>query len=449
LFSAGKYGYNVGNTFTDRNLFKEAAILQIKVNASVLYDISRNTTNLSGIVNQDLKIGANLIYPRIISPFHFAKPGKYGVPHTTFSTNYSLFYQDGLVTRNSFITSLTYDFNETANKQHTVTPIYIEFSKGTIDKTAYKELLSKNFYSYIYLIGRTVFTTGSQYTYQYNANQLNTYGNFTYFRGAIDIGGNFLSGVTSALNTRRDTLHQRTLFGYAFAQYAKSEADFRVYRSLGGERQFVFRINPGIGVPYGNSDQLIFEKNFYAGGANDIRAWLPRTLGPGQFNRATAYGLPSGDPKVPSSGDILRSRLKYLDQFGEVKIITNVEYRYKLVNDFFGSILRGALFVDAGNVWRLHKETQNPNGEFRFNNILQSSAIGVGTGLRFDVGFFVFRLDAAFKFKDPEFNGADQWVLINHFNELLHSGTFKKAYFLNNGDTYNFMQLNFGIGMPF
>jgi len=460
LFSAGKYGYNVGNTFTDRNIFRDAAILQLKFNASILYDNNRNSTNLSSIENQDFKIGANLIYPRIISPFNFAKPGKYGVPHTTFSTNYSLFFQQGLVERTSFINSITYDFAETANKLHSVTPIDIEFSKGTIDPTAYQELLAQNRFSYIYLIGRTVFTTGSQYTFQYNGNKLNTYSNFIYFRGALDVGGNWLSGVSRVLNTPRDTLHQRTIFGYAFAQYAKEEVDFRVYRSLGGQRQFVFRINSGVGVPYGNSNQLIFEKNFYAGGANDIRAWLPRTLGPGQFNRATAYG-PPGTPAipatattpamdaVPSAGDILRSRLKYLDQFGEIKLIANAEYRYKLADNFFGSILKGAVFMDAGNVWRIHKEVESPNGEFRFNNILQSSAIGIGTGLRFDVGFFVFRLDAAFKFKDPQFSGADQWVLINHFNELFRSGTFKNNYFRNYGDTYNFMQLNFGIGMPF
>ena len=454
LFSAGKYGYNVGNTFTDRNIFKQAAILQVKFNASILYDNGSGANNSSAIENQDFKIGVNLIYPRIISPFNFAMPGKYGVPHTTFSTNYSLFFQQGLVERTSFINSLTYDFAETDNKLHSLTPIYIEFSKGIINPDAYAKLLSENFYSYIYLIGRTVFTTGSQYTYQVNGNLLNSYGNFTYFRGSIDVGGNLLAGVSNILNTPRDTLHQRTLFGYTFAQYTKVELDFRVYRSLGGQSQFVFRFNPGIGVPYGNSSQLIFEKNFYAGGANDIRAWLPRTLGPGQFNRSTTYGppgpqVPAGTTFVPSSGDVLRTRLKYLDQFGEVKIISNAEYRYKLVDNFFGSILRGAVFVDAGNVWRLHKENDSPNGEFKFNNILQSSAIGIGTGLRFDLGFFVFRLDAAFKFKDPEFNGADQWVLINHFNELFHAGTFKTNYQQNYGDTYNFMQLNFGIGMPF
>jgi outer membrane protein insertion porin family len=451
LFSGGRYGYNIGNTFTDRNIFKRAVTLQIKLNLSVLYDNGRNTANTSVVENQDFKVGVNLIYPWIVSPFNFAKPGKYGVPHTTFSTNYSLFYQKGLVERTSFINSITYDFLETANKVHSVTPINIEFSRGTIDPTAYKDLLDQNRYSYIYLIGRTVFTTGSQYTYQVNGNQLNNYSNFTYFKGSLDVGGNFLSAVSKTFNTPKDTLGQRKLFGYNFSQYAKAEVDLRLYHSFGGERQFILRLNPGIGVPYGNSTQLIFEKNFYAGGSNDMRAWLPRTLGPGKFNRATAYG------------DSLntRSRLKYIDQFGELKFITNAEYRYKLANNFFGAKLKGAVFIDAGNIWRLHPDEQNsPGGQFKFNTILQSTAMDIGTGLRFDVGFFVFRLDAAFKFKDPQFDGTDQWVLLKHANELFHPGKFKNDYLYNNrtgvdnqgrpvGDTYNFMQLNFGIGMPF
>lgn len=455
LFASGRYGYNLGNTFTHRNIFKDAAILQLKFNASVLYNIGGGTGG--GVENQEFKFGANLIYPRIVTPFNFAKPGKYGVPHTTFSTSYSLFFQKDLVERNSFNTSVTYDFFETANKLHSVTPLSIEFSKGTIDPEARRLLLENNRFSYVYLIGRTIFTTGSKYTYQVNANQLNTYRSFSYFRGSLDVGGNFLSGVSNVLNTPRDTLNQRTFFGYAFAQYVKADIDFRMYGFLGGNRQFVFRINPGIGIPFGNSNQLIFEKNFYAGGANDMRAWLPRTLGPGQFNRAS-YG-------TGPAADNIRGRLKYLDQFGEVKFVVNAEYRYKITNNFFGTILRGAVFMDAGNIWRLKAQPENPGGEFRFDNLWNSTAIGVGTGLRFDLGFFVFRLDAAFKFKDPQFSGADQWVLLKHGNELFKPGSFKQAYFDANrtgvkpgtdgkpdeplGDRYNFMQLNFGIGMPF
>ncbi|WP_259067329.1 outer membrane protein assembly factor [Mucilaginibacter sp. X4EP1] len=445
LFNSGQYGYNLGNTFTDRNVLNSAAILQIKANWSVLFDNASNKTDPGAIENQDLRLGASLIYPLIISPFDFALPGKYGVPHTTFSSNYQLFYEKGLVQRTSIINSITYDFAETARKLHTITPIDIEFSRGVIDPAAEEELLSKNLYAYSYLIGRTIFTSGSQYTYQYNAIELNSFSNFIYFRGNLDVGGNTLALLSKIFNTPRDTSGARTLAGRAFAQYAKTEFDFRVYHSFGGERQLIFRINPGIGIPYGNSNTTnwIFEKEFYTGGANDMRGWLPRTLGPGQFNRATFYGVGPG-------ADSVRTRLKYLDQFGEVKLVSNLEYRYKLADNFFGSKLKGAFFIDAGNIWRLNKQPNDPNVEFRFDNILQSSAMDIGTGLRFDLGFFVFRLDAALKFKDPQFNGSEQWVLIDHFSELFHSGAFKANYeATNSGDTYNFLQLNFGIGMPF
>jgi outer membrane protein assembly factor BamA len=145
----------------------------------------------------------------------------------------------------------------------------------------------------------------------------------------------------------------------------------------------------------------------------------------------------------------LRTRLKYLDQFGEVKIIANAEYRYKLADDFFGAKLKGAVFIDAGNVWRLHAQPGQPDSEFRLNNILPGTAIDIGTGFRFDLAFFVFRLDAALKFRDPQFSGSDSWVLVKNFSELFKSGAFKANYRATSGDSYNFMQLNFGVGMPF
>ena len=455
LFNAGAYGYNVGNTFTDRNIFKQAAIFQFKVNESILFDGKSDVDNPGGVENQDLDLGLSLTYPRIISPFNFAMPGKYGVPHTTFASNFSLFFQKDLVERESFINSITYDFFETPDKEHIITPIDIEFTRGIINSVARDSLLSQNRLSYIDLIGRTVYTTGSQYSYVLNANKLNTYRNFVYFRGNVDVGGNTLDLVANILNTPKDNLGERTLFGYPFSQYTKFEIDLRLYKNLGGEKQLIFRINPGIGIPYGNSTDLIFEKYFYAGGSDDMRAWLPRTLGPGNFNRAS-YG-----PPTSGVADTNRARLQYLDQFGEIKIITNTEYRYKISDDFFGSILRGAFFMDAGNVWRLFKQapyipgqllpsaSENPGGQFQLSKLPQSIAMDIGAGFRFDLGFFIFRFDAALKFKDPQFEGSDQWVLIDHFSELFHTGAFKTAYQLDDGQPYNFLQLNFGVGLPF
>jgi len=440
IFNNGRYGFNLANTYTNRNLFGGAEILQLKFNYSILYDNAQQQAVLNnGIQNQDFKIGANLVYPGIISPFNIHNLGRFGIPHTTFASNFQYFYQNGLVARKSIINSITYDWAENNRIFHSFTPINIEFSSGKIDPAASRELLKQNRYSYIYLIGRTVFTAGSQYTYSRNYSLLTSYHNFVFFRGSVDVGGNTLALISKLTGAKKDTLGQRTVFGQAFSQYVKGEADLRFYKSLGGERQFIFRINPGLGVPYGNSNQLIFEKNFYVGGANDMRAWLPRTLGPGSFNRAAFY-----------SDDLQRARFKYLDQFGEIKIIANTEYRYKISSDFFGSKLKGAIFSDFGNVWRLRDQPlENPGGKFSFATLPKTMGIGVGTGIRLDLNFFVFRLDAGFKFKDPQFSGSNQWVLINHLDELFRSGSFKNDYFQNNGEKYSFMQLNFGIGMPF
>ena len=437
IFNNGRYGFNLANTYTNRNLFGGAEILQIKFNYSILYDNAQEQAAISsGIQNQDFRVGANLTYPGIISPFNIRSLGRYGIPHTTFASNFQYFYQDGLVARKSIINSITYDWRPDQRSLHSFTPINIEFSSGVINPDAAKDLLAQNRYSYIYLIGRTVFTAGSQYTYTRNYSLLNSYQNFVFFRGLLDLGGNSLALISKLTNAPENLLGQRTVFGQVFSQYAKGEADVRFYKSLGGEKQFVLRLNPGLGVPYGNSSQLIFEKNFYVGGANDMRAWLPRTLGPGGFNRATYY-----------TDNTQRARYKYLDQFGEIKIVANAEYRYKIADNFFGSKLKGALFSDIGNVWRLKDDV--PGGKFTLASLPQTTAIGIGTGIRLDLNFFVFRLDAGFKFKDPQFSGSDQWVLVDHLGELFSSGSFKNSYLQNNGEKYSFMQLNFGIGMPF
>jgi outer membrane protein insertion porin family len=108
--------------------------------------------------------------------------------------------------------------------------------------------------------------------------------------------------------------------------------------------------------------------------------------------------------------------------------------------------VKGAAFTDFGNVWKLKETVENPGGEFKFNKFINQLAIGTGAGLRFDLNYFVFRLDAGVKVKDPQFTGSDQWVIKNLFNKR----EFKERYAITNRpDVYRFVQYNFGIGMPF
>ncbi|MEH6306340.1 BamA/TamA family outer membrane protein [Olivibacter sp. CPCC 100613] len=434
MFTSGRSGFNIGNTYTNRNLFGGSEQLEIKARFGALFDSQLGGPLWSRIWNRDLQFGANLSIPRLLVPFRIPLIGKNGMPHTVFSTNWQIFDQLNTYSNRYIINSISYNWYDTKYKLHSVTPISLEYRLGRLDN-AFKDSLQNNGYElYVKSNDRAYFGIGSQYTYTFNTLRLNTYDDFLYFRGALDLSGNTLNLLSKIINFKKNDIGQNTLLNVPYLQYVKTEVDLRVYRHLGGERQFIARINAGIGVPFGNNSEfLIFEKQFFGGGMNDQRAWQARTLGPGNYNRSVLT-------------EDLRNRLRNLDQLGEIKIFSNFEYRFKLLNDFLGAKLKGATFTDIGNIWRLKESVENPGGEFKFNKFLGQMAIGAGAGLRFDLQYFVFRFDAGIKVKDPQFAGADQWVI----TELFNSREFKRNYKLSNGpDPYNFIQYNFGIGMPF
>ena len=437
-FNSGRNGFNIGDTYSNRNLFGGAELLEIKPRYGIQFDAQAGGSILNRIFSRDFQIGANLTYPRLLVPFRTPEFGKNGIPHTTFSSSFQLFDQRSAFSNRVFINSITYDWSETKYKLHSVTPINIEFRRGKLDPVLRDTLIKNNYLLYVRTNDRELLNLGSQYAYTLNAVRLTTYNNFIYFRGNIDAAGNSLGLLSKAVNLKRDQQGFRKIFGLPYQQYVKLESDARLYHYLGGEKQFVVRLNPGIGVPYGNSDVLTFEKNFYAGGSSGVRAWQARTLGPGNYNRSQ-LGL-------GAKADSLRTNLRNLDQLGEIKLEGNLEYRFKIIESFFGAKVKGAAFTDFGNVWKLKPDIATLGGEFKLNKFLNQIAIGTGAGLRFDLNYFVFRLDAGVKVKDPQFTGSDQWVIKNLFNKK----EFKDRYAITNRpDVYRFVQYNFGIGMPF
>ena len=437
-FNSGRNGFNVGNTYTNRNLFGGAELLELKAKYGILFDAASAKRGLDKIFSRDLQLGINLIIPKLIVPFNIPDIGKNGMPHTTISSSMQFFDQRDAFRSRVFINSITYDWVETKAKLHSFTPINIEFRNGRLDPIFRDSLLQRGFELYVRTNDRQFFNLGSQYSYTLNTNKLNTYNNFLFFRGALDIAGNSLGLIDKLVKFKRDNDGFRTIMGLPYQQYVKTEIDFRYYRHLGGERQFIARLNPGVGIAHGNSNQLTFEKNFYAGGSNGIRAWQARTLGPGNYNRAVLG--------TDGKADTLRTNLRNLDQMGEIKFEGNLEYRFKIANNILNAKVKGATFADFGNVWRRFESKENPDGEIKFNKLLSQVAIGIGAGLRFDLNYFVFRLDAGIKVKDPQFTGSDQFVLKYLFNKQ----DFKREYAKTHSpDVYRFVQYNFGIGMPF
>ncbi len=287
------------------------------------------------------------------------------------------------------------------------------------------------------MLGRKDFTLGMKYAYTLNGEKLLQNRSFIYFRGNMDIAGNLLQLASNTFGDKHDPKNGDfgKIFGLPFNQYVRPEIDLRWYKSLGGDRQFIARLNTGIGYAYGNSTSMPFEKLFYAGGSSGVRAWQARTLGPGNYNREVI------------TDSITRNASFGIDQLGQMRIETNFEYRFLLTNKLFGGKLKGAAFVDMGNIWNISAGNPQPETYFKLDQLGKQIAIGTGLGFRYDVEFFVFRFDLGLKIKDPQFVGSEQWVINKFFNG---GKDFKRRYLItHNPDVYRFVQYNFGIGFPF
>lgn len=433
-FSAGMSGFNLGNTFSHRNLFGGSEQLDITLQYGVLFDSRLPGSLLDRIFNNDFQIGVNVSLPKLLTPFEMGDPSRGGLPRTVFTSNLQIFDQEATYSNRYFVNTLAYHWFSGRNRQHHLSPLVLEYRHGQLNNHFADELIEQGYLLYVRSNNREYFGLGSQYAFTYNAPKLNQLGDFIYFRSAVDLSGNLLDLASQIFTFPQNIDGEKEVFGVPYLQYAKLESDIRYYRHFGGDRQLVLRFNPGIAIPYGNnSSLLIFEKSFFGGGMNGIRAWQARTLGPGNYNRRDL------DPS-------LRMNFRNLDQLGEIKLEGNVEYRFRILTDFWGAKVKGAAFSDVGNIWRIDDSELNPGGKFEAGKFLGQLAIGTGAGLRFDLDYFILRLDVGAKIKDPQFEAGDQWVIKKWFN----GRSFKEAYAETNApDRYRFLHYNFGIGMPF
>jgi outer membrane protein assembly factor BamA len=237
--------------------------------------------------------------------------------------------------------------------------------------------------------------------------------NGIYFNGNLDLSGNIVGLITGANYKRGDSVK---IFDSYFSQYVKMETDFRYYFQLGKNTILANRAILGVGFPYGNSRQLPFIKQFFIGGNNSIRAFRSRSLGPGTFFQE------SPDPTVKNTF--------VAEQSGDMKLELNTELRQKLF-----SIVHGAIFVDAGNIWLYNDDPGKPGAKFT-KSFLKELAVGTGLGLRFDVTILVLRLDLAFPLRKPYLPEGERWV----FDQInFGSSAWRKENLV----------FNLGIGYPF
>ena len=297
--------------------------------------------------------------------------------------------------RNVFNVSFGYDWDESDTKHHIIKPIDISLVKVFPTEDFAKDLeklndprLKDQYTDHL--------ISAMKYSFIFNNQDIRKLKNFIFFRGNLETCGNILNLIDHAIGAPKDTSGHFTLFNIRYAQYVRTDFDFRYYVIINKLNSIVFRSVFGIGIPYSNADALPFERGFYLGGANGMRGWRFRSLGPGAY---------------PGTDD-------NLDMMGDIMIEENVEYRFPIYKFF-----KGALFVDVGNVWLIHE------GQIKAGKILSELAIDAGFGLRLDFKFFIFRVDGALKFRDPSEPSHERWVIKNTgFNKILW---------------------NFGIGYPF
>ena len=263
-----------------------------------------------------------------------------------------------------------------------------------------------------------------RFTFEYSMNKPKKGRTQVYLTSSFDPAGNILSLFDKYLDTLDNG--QKKVFGVAYAQFARLDNELIVYQPLGKEHSVNFKINAGAGLPYGNSEKsLPYDYSFFAGGANDNRGWRARSLGPGVYKN-------------------------YLDtnstatQIGDVRFGGSFEYRFP-----FNSLVKGALFFDAGNIWTIREDTNREGGNIT-KDWYKQLALAAGFGLRFDFDYFIIRLDLGIPLRNPSLPKATQWIFQSndpYIQEL--EDEFGSGYETLGLPRRFTPQLHFGIGYPF
>jgi outer membrane protein assembly factor BamA len=243
------------------------------------------------------------------------------------------------------------------------------------------------------------FILASNFTLTKDSRENNFDSDFSIFRLKLELAGNLLNGAADLLDLKKNENGEFEVNDVAFSQYAKTEIDYIKLWNLGRSNVLALRSFVGIALPIGNSKTIPFSKSFFAGGANDNRAWTAYNLGPGRSDNNNEFNE------------------------ANLKIAFSLEHRYNL----FGN-LNGAFFVDAGNIWNVLDDVENPKATFDSFDSLKDIAVGAGIGLRYDFGFFILRLDTGFKAYNPTYSINNRWLKDFNFSNAVY---------------------NFGINYPF
>ncbi|MDF2430921.1 MAG: hypothetical protein JWP44_552, partial [Mucilaginibacter sp.] len=385
--SANYNGSQINLSFRNRNTFNGAELFTLTLFVSS--DLQFGGSNRGYNVYQ-YGIAPSVSWPRFISPFNFTTDNAF-IPRTILTTGYTLIQRVKLYTLNSFNASWGYQWKPSLHKQHTLDLMDFTYVNAANVSKLYQDSIQHTRNPALAHVINNQLTFGPSYSYLYTNTTEDYRTNNFYYMGKVSLSGNLYGILTGA-----DTLSRkvRKLFGTPFNQYVKLENEFRYYHKTGPNSKIAARLMVDVGLPYGNSTVMPYTQQFFIGGPNSLRGFQARSIGPG------AYNLP----------DALRQGTNFLpDESGDIKLEANIEYRPKLF-----SIVEGALFVDAGNIWLLHGNRDQPGAAFGKNFINQIAA-DAGVGLRFNLSVLILRTDVGFPIIEPSLP-AGQHIVINQID---------------------------------
>lgn len=399
--TAGDLGAAASLTYQNRNLFKGSEMLSVQLRGA--YEAIRG---LEGYSNQDFfeySLEGRLSFPRFIVPF-LSSDFRRGI---IASSEVSLLYdsQDRPEFLRRVLSAGWHYQWKPQNSFHSYRMDLIDlnyvfmpwisqtFREEYLDNTSNSNAILS--YNYEDLL---IMKIGFGYAYNNGRTALKT---------NLETAGNLLDFYAHTFDTSQNSLGQSVVFNIAFAQYVKADVDFihRLYE--GDNSQLVFHVGLGVAYPYGNSRVLPFEKRYFAGGANSVRGWSVRSLGPGSYKDKDG-------------------RINFITQTGDMKLDLNLEYRSHLFWKF-----NGALFLDAGNIWTLRYYPEQEGGQLKLSRLLDDMAVGYGLGLRLNFDYFILRFDLGMKAVNPAYEDDD-----THY-PLIHPKLSRDLAF------------HFAVGLPF
>jgi outer membrane protein assembly factor BamA len=408
--TSGNFGVAGNVTYLHRNLFRGAEVFQLSFLGGI-ERIEKQNEGVSDYFNTtEFGIESSLMIPKLLGPGNFFRDFERFLPKTVLGLAYN-YQRRPEYTRTINSVKFGYDWKSTEDLRHIWNLLdynqvnVFDYDPEFID--GIKDLYIKSSFT-----DHLIFAMN--YSLIYNNQRMNTIKNYTYVKFNIEASGNLLWAISELTNRDKyqavDSLgivqaEYYQVFNTRFAQYIKSDIEYSKGFSIDKYNSIVSRAFFGIGVPYGNFDVLPFEKKYFSGGANGIRAWPVRSLGPGTYKASPE---------------------EYPNQTADIKLEANMEYRFKLI-----SFVEGALFLDAGNIWAINEKDNREGAQFQFDKFYKQIAFGTGAGLRFDMSYFILRLDLGMKLRDPAVSENRGWIV---------------GYRPYSNNDFN---LSFAIGYPF